>query len=287
MILVTGAAGKTGQAVIRALAGLGQAVRALDHHPERRQTLQANGAKEVVTADMRDEGALQRAAQDVRAIYHIPPNVSPHEVEIGRKAIRAAQAAGVEHFVYHSVLHPQAEAMPHHWHKLRVEEMLFESGLPVTILQPSAYMQNVLASWEAISRLGIFRVPYPVETRLSLVDLEDIAEAACLVLTETGHAGATYELAGPEPLAQTEVAEILSRQLGHSVRAEAASLEQWEQGPAASFGSYQLAALAAMFRYYAAHGLQGNPNVLGWLLGRSPTSFEAFVERIVRSRGDR
>ena len=63
-------------------------------------------------------------------------------------AIRAAQSAGVERFVYHSVLHPQVEIMAHHWQKMRVEEQLFESGLSFTILQPAAYMQNVLAGWD-------------------------------------------------------------------------------------------------------------------------------------------
>ena len=57
----------------------------------------------------------------------------------------AARRAGIRHLVYHSVLHPQVEAMPHHWQKMRVEEQLFAAGLPYTILQPAAYMQNVLA----------------------------------------------------------------------------------------------------------------------------------------------
>ncbi len=70
-------------------------------------------------------------------------------------------------FVYHSVLHPQIEAMPHHWAKMRVEEMLFAAGFDLTILQPTAYMQNILGAWRGIVEDGVFRVPYPVETRLS------------------------------------------------------------------------------------------------------------------------
>jgi uncharacterized protein YbjT (DUF2867 family) len=117
--------------------------------------------------------------------------MNPAEVEIGEGVIVAACAAGVEHVVYHSVLHPQTEAMPHHWSKLRVEEKLFESGLAYTILQPAAYMQNVLAYWEAIMEHGVYPVPYAVEARLSMVDLEDVARSAALILTEPGHIGAT------------------------------------------------------------------------------------------------
>ncbi len=66
----------------------------------------------------------------------------------------------------------------------------------MTILQPTAYMQNILAGWRSIVEDGIYRVPYPIDTRISLVDLRDVAEAAARVLTEDGHVGATYELVG-------------------------------------------------------------------------------------------
>jgi NAD(P)H dehydrogenase (quinone) len=64
----------------------------------------------------------------VRAIYHICPNVSRDEVAYARAVATAARTHGVTRFVYHSVLHPQIEAMPHHWQKVRVEEMLLAAG---------------------------------------------------------------------------------------------------------------------------------------------------------------
>jgi uncharacterized protein YbjT (DUF2867 family) len=280
MILVTGAAGKTGRAVIRALTAKGEAVRALLHRPEQVQLVEEVGAREVVVGDMRVQATMDQAAQGVRVVYHICPNVSPDEVNIGQVAIGAARSAGVEHFVYHSVLHPQIEAMPHHWQKLRVEEQLFESGLCYTILQPTAYMQNVLAHWDQIMEQGVYPVPYAVETRLGMVDLEDVAEAASVVLTEPGQAGAVYELAGAEVLSQVEVAAILGQQLGRPVRAEVVPLEIWERRARESgLGDYQVEALVKMFRYYERYGFWGNPRVLSWLLGRPPTTFAAFVER--------
>jgi NAD(P)H dehydrogenase (quinone) len=285
VILVTGAAGKTGRAVIRALTAQGAAVRALVHRPKQVRSVEGLGAQEVLVGDMRLQATVDQAAQGVRAVYHICPNVSPNEVAIGEIAIRAAGSAGVERFVYHSVLHPQTEAMPHHWHKLRVEERLFESGLRYTILQPSAYMQNVLAHWDRILEQGTYPVPYPAETRLGMVDLEDVAAAAAVVLTESGHAGATYELGGAEALSQTEVAAILGRQLGRPVRAEVVPLETWERRARASgLGDYQVETLVKMFRYYARHGFWGNPRVLGWLLGHPPATFVAFVARTARER---
>lgn len=285
MILVTGAAGKTGRAVIQALTARGEAVRALVHRPEQVRSVEELGAHRVVVGDMRVQATMDQAARGVRAVYHICPNVSPGEVAIGQAAITTACSAGAEHFVYHSVLHPQTEAMPHHWQKLRVEEQLFESGLFYTILQPSAYMQNVLAHWDQILEQGVYPVPYAVETRLSMVDLEDVAAAAAVVLTERGHAGATYELVGTEALSQTEVATVLGQQLGRPVRAKVVPLEAWKRRARVSgLGDYQVETLVKMFRYYECYGFWGNPRVLGWLLRRPPTTFAAFVERTARER---
>jgi len=282
MILVTGAAGKTGRAVLRALIARGETVRALVHRSDQVHTVGKLGVQEVLVGDMRDQDTLNRATQGARAVYHICPNASPDEVTIGKSQIAAAKSADVERFVFHSVLHPQIEAMPHHWRKLRVEECLFESGLNYTILQPTTYMQNVLAYWDQILEQGIYRVPYSVDTRLSMVDLEDVAQVAALVLTQPGHAGATYELVGTESISPAEVATLLSRQLYRHVCAEVMVLEAWEgQARAAGLGDDQVGNLIKMFRYYERTGFLGNSRVLSCLLESPPTGFAAFVERIV------
>jgi len=285
MILVTGASGKTGRALIRALVAKGQAVRALVRREEQVGPLEALGAEQIIVGNMRDETAMWRAAQGVRAIYHICPNVHPDEIAIGKAVTTAAQAAGVKQFVFHSVLHPHVEAMPHHWNKLRVEEALFESGLPYTILQPAAYMQNVLAGWDAIVARGVYSVPYSTQAPLSLVDLEDVAEAAAEVLTAPGHTGTIYELAGPEVLTPSAIADALSKGLQRPVHAEQMTIEAWVRSAEESgMGTYPTDTLVKMFRYYDRYGLWGNARVLSDLLGRAPTRFEAFVERTVREK---
>ena len=195
-------------------------------------------------------------------------------------ALQAAQQAGVERFVYHSVLHPQTEEMPHHWQKLRVEEEIFRSDLPFTILQPCAYMQNLLAYREQIAATGRYAVPYSVHARFALVDLADVAQAAAVVLTQSGHAGAIYELAGPANLSSEEIAQALADRLQRPIEAVQTPLETWERTASATgMPSESIKALAAMFRYYDRYGLIGNGNVLGWLLGRRPTSLSQFAAR--------
>lgn len=281
MILLTGAGGKTGKAVIKALAARGAQVRAFVRNAAHEMALKEIGAREVVTGAMDDDAALMRAMDGVAAIYHICPNVSPDEVPFAEAVIVAAEAAEVPRIVYHSVLHPQIEAMPHHFAKMRVEELLFSSELNFTILQPTAYMQNILGEREHMTREGVFRVPYPVETRLSLVDLDDVAEAAASVLTGDGHAYATYELAGTPPLSQTEIADTFATMLGRPIRAEAESIKAWQQrARAAGLSDHAVTVLTKMFLSYANDGLKGNPNILGWLLGRPPTTLAEFAARV-------
>ena len=280
MILVTGAAGKSGKAVVKALAAKGAPVRALIRKAEHTGALLALGAAEVSFGSFEDARSLAQAAAGMQAIYHICPNVSRDEVAYARAVAAAARMHGVKRFVYHSVLHPQIEAMPHHWQKMRVEEVLFAAGFELTVLQPTAYMQNILGVWDGILRDGIFKFPYPAATRLSLVDLDDVGAAAAIVLTQDGHGGATYELAGTPALSQTQVASSLVAVLGRSVRAEEEPLAAWEaRARAGGMGEYERGTLAAMFGYYAEHGLVGNPNTLGWLLGRAPTDLASFFER--------
>jgi uncharacterized protein YbjT (DUF2867 family) len=281
MILVTGAAGKTGKAVIAELALQGADVHAFVHRDTHVSGVEDAGAAAVTVGSLDDADALSTAAKKCEAIYHICPNVSPDEVIYARAAITASTANGIRRFIYHSVLHPHIEAMPHHWQKMRVEELLYASALDVTVLQPTAYMQNLAAVWPSIVD-GIYPIPYPILTRISLVDLDDVAEAAALVLTHDGHSGAVYELCGTAPLNQREVADTLAEVLGQQVRAQAETPEVWEaRARYLGMPDYQRETLAKMFRYYAAHGLQGNPNTLRWLLDREPTSLAEFVQRAV------
>jgi uncharacterized protein YbjT (DUF2867 family) len=285
MILVTGAGGKTGKAVLKALLARGAVVRAFVRSPTHEAALRAMGVDDVVIGEMEDPHALSRATHGVQAVYHICPNVNPHEVALAKLLITAAANSGVRRLVYHSVLHPQIEAMPHHWNKLRVEEMLLGSALGITILQPTAYMQNILAEWDRMVSDGIYRVPYPIETRLSLVDLDDVAQAAAIVLTNDGHSGATYELVGTLPLSQIEIAEAFGRALKKPIRAESEAIESWDRcAHAGGMSDHQRVTLIKMFRAYARDGLKGNPNVLGWLLGRPPTSLAAFVVRTAKAQ---
>jgi uncharacterized protein YbjT (DUF2867 family) len=287
MILITGANGQTGRAIIKALLSRGERIRAFVHTTEQIQEIKSLGEMEVATGDMMDQEAIDKAFIGVSAVYHICSAVNPDEVQIGETVIKAARLAKVEHFVYHSVLHSVLQDMPHHQKKLMVEELLVNSGIPYTIIQPAVFMQNILESWKLLNEKGIFRQKFftTSETRMCMVDLEDLAEAASIILTSPGHTGATYELCGPENLSLSDMIAAMEQHFGREINVEtpqdgmfAAQLKKL------GVGDYQVNTLLKMFQHYNEHGFIGNPNVLTWILGRKPNDFSSFILRTLKSK---
>lgn len=279
IVLVTGAGGRTGQAIVPALIHAGHKVRILT----RRTELGGPWAQipaERRQGDLGNEADVASAMEGADALYHIPPNMNPNEVAFGTRLVALAQAARLQHIVYHSVLHPQVQALPHHWNKVFVEEAVLESGLPFTILQPSSYMQNVLQDWDGITQRGVHTLGFSVQAKLSLVDLDDVAAVAAKVVGNPEHVGAIYELAGPEMLSGEDKARILSAVLGKPVRAAEESIPDFKRRAlAAGMPPHVVETRAQMFAHYDHQGLVGNANVLRWLLGRAPTTFEGFLRR--------
>ena len=280
MILVTGAAGKTGLAVLHALKARGLDARALIRRSEQKDLVIRAGAKQVAVADLEDAAALRVTLEGASALYLIIPNVHPHEFEMATTVIEAAKTAGVSRLVYHSVMLPKIKAMPHHWQKWQVEESLPASRMDYTILQPASYMQNILAYWPNIVNEGRLALPHSPDAVFSPVDLEDVAEASARVLSEAGHSGATYELAGPERLSSRDMALAVSHLLGRQISVEQIQIEDWKRSlDSGSLSAYAGEALSRMFAYYDQYGFAGDPSELRRLLKRPATNFTEFLKR--------
>ncbi|MGD0833838.1 MAG: NmrA family NAD(P)-binding protein [Candidatus Dormibacteria bacterium] len=279
MILVTAANGRTGRSVIRALSRAGHRVRAFDVDPQV-ESLVGGGAAEAVCGDMLDPGDLSRAVAGVRVVVHIGPPMHALETEMGHAVVGAARQAGVEHFVQFSVTHPQLEPLLNHQAKLAVERVVLLSRIPFTILQPMHYMQNIDVA--RVVAEGVLRQPYSPDARLAHVDLEDVAEVAAKVVGDGGpHHYATYELCGDDYLTAHELARIIADVSGRPVTAEQAALPlRATSGAGASEADdHREDAMVRLFDHYGRYGITGNPNVLGWLLGRPPASFREYVRR--------
>ncbi|SDE12193.1 SDR family oxidoreductase [Nocardioides lianchengensis] len=176
------------------------------------------------------------------AAYVIAPNLHPDEPSYVAEALAAVEQADVGRVAYHSVASPYVPAMPHHLGKAVSEDLVRRSRPTWTILQPGAYLQN-------LDLTADLEIPYDVDAVFGFADLAEVGEAAAVVLTEDGHAGATYELA-------TRVATPaqLAAEAGYVARrVEPGDVHPW---------------LRAMFAYYDEHGLPVGTGPLGLLLGR-------------------
>jgi len=283
MILVTCAAGKTGKAIVGALVGAGYPVRAMVRTEKSLESLKKLGVKEALVGNLALFEDVLRATENICSVYYIAPNMDPNERLNGKNIITACQAQKVSRFVFHSVLHTQVEALPHHWERHFVEQSILNAKIPFTILQVGSYMQNMLPAWGQMLETGIHRMAYDVDAPMSLVDLDDVSEAAVKVLADASYANGIFEIAGPI-ISLKQKAQILSEVLKIEVSAEKEALEDFlRHGKSLGFNDFTLSMMSKMFPYYDENGLVGCDKTLGWILGRSPTSFEAFVRRTAAS----
>ena len=322
MILVTSAAGGVGRPLVQQLVAQGCDVRAFVKNDDQARRSRADGAAEIVIGDLRRPGDLESALRGARQIYHAAPTQLVDELPVAERLIAAAEAEQLDQVVFHSVIHPDIAELPHHRQKLRVEAMLRDSRLPVTVLRPSHYMQNVLDFWDFF---GSGLLPYPTspESRMGVVDVEDIAAAGANVLiSPEEHIGKTYDLSTVE-LSRHDMARIWSRVLGHpmvAVRIPPHALKNplVAVGPfgsaiARSLVSTRLRSLRSVVRglraapnargftswsadaqdtyvqmmtYYDVHGLPaGNLDDLPKVLPRAAIDYEQFARRTAEERG--
>lgn len=273
-ILVTGAAGKTGRAVTRALLARGVRVRA-GVRPGSRTPVVDDPEVLRVPLDLATGAGLITAMTGVDGAYLIAPNVDAREVQMVRHAVESACAAGVPRLAYHSVLHPGDAAMPHHLRKLAAEEVLRAACPEAVVLRPAAYHQNLLAAALA----GRIAVPYRLDAVFTNVDLDDIAEVAAGVLTTGGHEGATFDLAGPLRHTTRDLATIAARVLATPVLAAEIERRDWLAGPGAVVPMQARDDLLAMFTAYDRDGFAGDCATLRGLLGREPGSWAQVLRR--------
>src|SRR5213080_1050192 len=203
-ILVTGARGHVGRAVLDALVAAGQDVRAASRDAT---TLDVPTAK--VSADLEDPSTLDAALDGVESVflYTRPQGIDGF--------VKAAAAAGVRHVVLLSsgaTLEPRsAQSRVALLHRA-VEEALIAAPFAETLLNPGSFATNTLG-WRADIAEGVVRTPYP-DSRVGAIHERDIGDVAAKILVEGSHVGEALQLSGPSPISYREQAEVLADVLG-------------------------------------------------------------------------
>jgi uncharacterized protein YbjT (DUF2867 family) len=141
------------------------------------------------------------------------------EIRQGKLIADAAKAAGVQHFVYSSVVSADRHTgLPHFESKWQIEQDIGQGGLSHTILRPAFFMQNWYSYMREPIQNGTLPLPLNPQTPLQQISVEDIGAFAALAFQNPSKwHGRTIELAGEE-LTMLRVAELLTRALGRPVR---------------------------------------------------------------------
>jgi uncharacterized protein YbjT (DUF2867 family) len=277
MILVTGATGQHGRALLRLLSQRNIAVRALVRDPAKAGPIAVLPHVEIAQGDMARPETLAPALRDIdRAI--LISSATPDMLEVQSNFIEAARSAGVRHIVKLSGIAPNLDSS-FRFGRMHgeIEKKLEASGMAFTQLRPGEFMTVYFRQAPNIVSKGALFLPMG-DARIASIDIGDIAEIAAKVLTEPGHENKVYSLTGPEALTMAEVATRLSAASGKNIR--------YVNVPPEDARKAQLAAgmppfLAdALFELFAERRKGMEARV--WpdserLLGRRPTSFEEFA----------
>jgi uncharacterized protein YbjT (DUF2867 family) len=278
MILVTGASGTVGKAVLAEVERSGVPHRAM--YRSKAEAVKAPNGTETVIADFADKASLAAALRGIESVYLVCSPVR-ELIELEGNAIDACVAAGIHRVVLNSALGAAdyPKSFPS-WHR-QVEDKLKSTKMAHCIIRPNSFSQNVLTYFApSIRERGVFYGAMG-NARTSYIDVRDVATVVAKALRGGEHDGKVYELNGPEALTYSQVAEKISRHAGVPVRyvdipEDAQRKAMLDQG----MPEWQVTALLDLQRYYT--GGQGCTvdTVLENLLGRPAVKKDQFLAEV-------
>jgi uncharacterized protein YbjT (DUF2867 family) len=275
MYLITGATGNIGRGVVEQLHEQGHDVRALVRDPSRAELLPAG--IDIAVGDLDDAGSVVAALRGVESVFLLHAGAGTTQTQT---MIDAVRDVGVNRIVLLSSIGARLRPVPMIGSILAArEDLLRASGLDVTYLRPNGLMSNALAWADGIRENN--RVVDPTDPgRQPVVDPDDIARVAALVLTQDGHVGHGYILNGPEALTAREQVETLSDVLGHSIDFVAVTPEQVAKEAIESGTPAQLAgALQNLNELFRAGRAGVIADDIENLTGVAPRTFRDWCER--------
>ncbi|MFJ4219726.1 NAD(P)H-binding protein [Curtobacterium luteum] len=277
---MTGATGDVGGQTVERLRAAGADVRVVVRRPDQVDVFAAQGV-EARLADLGDRAGLTAALAGVDQLFLVTA-ATPRQAEHGLTAVEAARVAGVRAIVHLSG-GDAAEHSPMPWAAAiwQVDRAVRASGLAWTILHPSGFMTNLVASAPAIRR-GLF--PQTMGRGvIGWIDTADIAAVVTAVLLRGEHDGAEPVLTGPDLLDGRGVARGLQEGLGRPVRYLHLPSRVFRTVLRASgVDAWQAEGLRQQFGRVARRGLDGvdaSTDEVERITGTSPTTLAGWAAR--------
>ncbi|GLV57292.1 NAD(P)-dependent oxidoreductase [Dictyobacter sp. S3.2.2.5] len=282
MILITGATGLTGTALVNKFRKRHEQVRILTRDAKNANMFEDDPNIEIAAGDMLKPETLDDALKDVDKTVLISPADPVAMAAMQISFINAAKKAGVRHIVKLSSLNPDKNS-PARFLRMHaeIEKHLEDSGMAWTHIRPAHFMQMYLL--EAATVIAQDSLFIPMDNAfIAPVDVHDIAQVLHAVLTTEGHEGKIYELSGPDSMTVNAIAAQLSRALGRTIHYVNVTPEQ-ERQQLVMFGMPEQLA-DAVNELYSERRKGSESKVLletHKLFGIQPTPFAEFVARNV------
>jgi len=253
--LVIGAQGFQGGAVARHLLAEGDTVRGF----ARARGTPAPNAPELPTVhgDLANPAAVREAFDGITHASVVLPLVYDHELvsTYAHNVVAAARAAGVRRLVFNTNTPVPAEKTDFASYETRrtAEHVLRDSGLPLVILRPPVYLDNLFSPWNgpALVNDGVLAYPLPPHRRVAWISHADLAAATVAALTRPGIEGVTLNLGGPDVVDGPALAAAFGSALGREVRYVALQPDQFEAGLSEVLGADAAGGVAGIYRWAA------------------------------------
>ncbi len=279
MILVTGATGLNGNALVGRLSARDVPVRALVRNAAKAEGFSSLPKVEIVQGDMARPETLTGALRGVDRAMLISSS-NPSMLEVQSNFIEAARKAGVKHVVKLSGIIAELDS-PFRFARMHaeIERRLEASGMAFTHLRAGEFMHAYFRQVPSIVAKGALFLPME-DAKIASIDVGDIAEVAATILTGPGHQGKIYPLTGPEALSMAEVAEKLSAATGKRIQYINITPDEAKRAQlAAGLPPFTADALAELFaERRKGKEAQVSP-IMETIIGRRPTSFDEFATR--------
>ncbi|MFG2870173.1 SDR family oxidoreductase [Streptomyces sp. NPDC048338] len=286
-VAVVGATGFQGGAVARLLTER--------HHKVRTLTRRPAGDRPPLPGASFVAGDLARPA-DVRRLFDgmthasvvLPLVYEPERVRLyARNIAHAAVEAGVVRMVYNSNTRiPQGPTSVAAFETRRIAEEVFrESGIPLVVVRPPVYLDNLFSPWNgpALVDEGVLAYPLPASAPTAWLSHRDLAGAVLAALTTDGLEGRTFDIGGAHSLTGAELAAAFGRGLGRSVQYLPLPPDVFERGLARLLGPAAAAGVAGIYHYMATGAdpllLADDDGVSAEVLAVEPAPVDEWVMR--------
>ncbi|MFD9244064.1 SDR family oxidoreductase [Streptomyces sp. NPDC059556] len=286
-VAVVGATGFQGGAVARLLTERHHRVHTLTRRPSADRPPLPGAA--FVAGDLGRPDDVRRLFEGTTHAFMTMPLVYEGErVEAyARNVATAALEAGTERLVFNSNTRiPLGPTDVAAFETRRLaERVLRDSGVPLVVIRPPVYLDNLFSPWNGPSLVdeGVLAYPLPAAARTAWLSHRGLAEAALAALTREDLEGRTFDIGGERSLTGGELAAAFGRGLGRAVRYEELDPAAFERSLGRLLGPDTAAGVAGIYHFMASGAdpllMADDDGVSTEVLGLEPPPVEEWVAR--------